>query len=454
MVQVSERNWDGSIDYCRIHDVLHSLAIQKAKEDNFMMACSKIDEMQNCSQQTRRLAIHQTDYEAVELYGKLMPSATPNLRSLYISHHNTLITMPKVSQLVHLKALHYPLSIDYEPENFGRLNQLRYFSVGLIVKSKDVCSFQKFIGGMRFLQTLDLTESDIPCDLPDCVWQVKTLRHVILPIFPRYFAGPPSSADLINLQTLMGVQTRESWKTTRLPKLPNMKYFRIKLCNIQKDTVTTLLHKLEHLISLEINEVYVPYTILDMREFPFYDRLQTLGLWLNNEEKIALDVGMLPIHLTWLDLRIFSQGDPMPVLEKLQNLRYLSLAGSGFQQMCCSAGGFVHLEELSFQHIEVEEWEIEEGALPMLKDLSLANCHLSRVPHGLQHLTLLQRLDWDQWDRTISKTMENVIRILCKHVPAIYIKPVKSDEEQISDEEKRDEEQSDEENSYELQSDD
>ncbi|KAJ4794713.1 Disease resistance protein (CC-NBS-LRR class) family [Rhynchospora pubera] len=422
MVQVSKRNWDGSIVCCRIHDILHSLAIEKAKEDNFLTACSKIVEMQNWSQQTRRLAIHR-EIVMAKVTELLMSSATPNLRSLWFFE---IDLMPKISQFVYLKVLHSNSwrQIDYEPEKFGRLNQLRYFRATFCVHSEDVCSFQKFISGMRFLQTLNLNGSKIPCDLPDCVWHVKTLRHVIL---PPYLAGPPPSIHLINIQTLEGVRSRESWETTGVPKLPNLKCFHIQLCNIQEDTNITLLGTLEHLISLEIDERYVPFPIIDIREFPFYHRLQTLNLLLNDQKKVALEVGMLPIHLTWLKLYIFSQGDPMPVLEKLQNLRCLWLAGSGFQQMCCSSGGFVQLEELSLELKQVEEWEIEEGALPMLKQLFIFYCHLRRVPCGLQHLTLLQRLVWISWGPTISKTMENEIRSLCKHVPSIDIKPVESD---------------------------
>ncbi|KAJ3700827.1 hypothetical protein LUZ61_004532 [Rhynchospora tenuis] len=429
MVQVSRRNWDGSILHCRIHDVLHSLAIKKAKEDNFFMACSKIDDMQNCNQQTRRLAINHciATTEVAELYGKLMSSTTPNLRSLLCPPSFLLgykVLMPKVSQLVYLKVLHHDWKFDfYEPEKFGRLNQLRYFRARLKVKREDVCSFQKFIGGMRFLQTLDISYSRIPCDLPDCVWHVKTLKHVML---PRYLAGPPPSIDLTNIQLLLGVRSIESWETIGAPKLTNLKCFRIQLCKIQRDTITTMLGTLEHLISLDIYEEDVPFTIFDMREFTFYHQLQTLVLWFNDQKKIALDVGMLPIHLTKLSLdNIFSQGDPMPVLEKLENLKYLQLLGSGFERMCCSAGGFVQLEELRLELKQVEEWKIEEGALPMLKFLEVNNCHLLHIPGGLQHLTLLQKLNWILYGgRTISKTKENEIRSVCKHVSSFYIHPV------------------------------
>ncbi|KAJ1703365.1 hypothetical protein LUZ63_003144 [Rhynchospora breviuscula] len=221
MIQVSKRSFDGSITFCRMHDLLYGLAIQKAKEDNFLMACSKINDVQNCSQ-TRRMAIHDDSWkiscnlkeahaakhEMEELYGESMASKTPNMRSLL-----SFRLIPKVSQLKHLKVLSHKrwARVDlYEPEMFGRLNQLRYVELSLEVdRNKDVYNFQKFISGMRFLQTLDLSGGPI-CDLPDCIWYVKTLRHVLLPDYSWHAltSGPLPSAALVNLQTLSGVTNR------------------------------------------------------------------------------------------------------------------------------------------------------------------------------------------------------------------------------------------------------
>ncbi|KAJ4804037.1 Nbs-lrr resistance protein [Rhynchospora pubera] len=100
MIQVSEGDYDGSI-ICRIHDVLHDLAIQKAKYDNFLMVCSKSEDLQNCGQM-RRLAINDNSWyskgkEREELYYNIA-SASPNLRSLFSWNR-----MPKVAELMHLR---------------------------------------------------------------------------------------------------------------------------------------------------------------------------------------------------------------------------------------------------------------------------------------------------------------------------------------------------------------
>ncbi|KAJ4804036.1 Disease resistance protein (CC-NBS-LRR class) family [Rhynchospora pubera] len=427
MIQVSHRDFDGSITFCRIHDLLHSLAIQKAKDDNFLMVCSKSEDLQNCGQM-RRLAIHGSSWdskgkESEELYYNIA-SASPNLRSLFSWER-----IPKIAELMHLRVL-CTMSIHTDTENhekFGRLSLLRYVQPMLWVESKkDIQNFQKFIGGMKFLQTLDLRGSMISGDLPDCLWHVKTLRHVLLD-WEQHSSGPLPSVDLVNLQTLSGVVPRESWEAKGLPKIPNVKILRIRSSNeSQWNTIAALLGTVEHLTSLNISGNDIPLNIIDMRGFPFYHRLQSLKLisinkWdTSDTKKISLDHVMLPIHLTELELyNLQFQEDPMAVLRKLENLRQLLISCIKIQQLCCFAGVFGQLEFLEIFNLEqLEELKIEEGAMPALKKLAVIFCPKLRVPSGLQNLTVLQNLVWHS---RISEGMENQIRSICKHVPSIDI---------------------------------
>ncbi|XP_058068503.1 disease resistance protein RPH8A-like [Magnolia sinica] len=87
--------------------------------------------------------------------------------------------------------------------------------------------------------------------------------------------------------------------------------------------------------------------------------------------------------------------DPMATLEKLPNLRILRLLLDSYmgKEMVCSAQGFPQLESLHvIQLPELEEWIIEEGAMPRLLHLLIWNCyHLKMLP-GLQHVTILKKL--------------------------------------------------------------
>ncbi|KAJ1697452.1 hypothetical protein LUZ63_005964 [Rhynchospora breviuscula] len=111
---------------------------------------------------------------------------------------------------------------------------------------------------------------------------------------------------------------------------------------------------------------------------------------------------MLPPHLTELSPRGFEfVSDPMPMLEKLRSLNTLHISVRGapdpstIRRIKCSAGAFEQLEELLLEDLKVEEWEIEMGAMPMLKRLRIRDCSPLSVPPALIHfLDRLQYLHW------------------------------------------------------------
>ncbi|XP_078149111.1 disease resistance protein RPP13-like [Carex rostrata] len=410
LVQVLHRDTDDSITYCRIHDLLRELAILKAKEDNFITICSNPDNWKS-SAKARRVAVHYSGCS------ELMEHANPNLRSLVCFED----TMPNCSRQRLLKVLHHKApSVDFEC--FHGLNQLRYCELIGTLSSNRI-SFESFIRGLKFVETLNFYQLQDHGDLHDDIWNVKTLRHVMLN-YMDYTAGPSSSADLKNLQTLRGVKCRESWNA-QLPKLPNLRDLDIKVENsFSWDVMAKLLDTLNHLTRLYLHGSEVPQTIVEMQRFPFYQHLQSLMLReesssLNN--KLSLEVRMFPIHVTVLQLYDLQfKEDPLPVLEKLRSLRLLLLEGEVNRKMSCSDGGFQQLHDLCFRSLtNLEEWEIKAGAMPILNNVYLFDCDKLRVPLGLQYLSNLKQLN------IISCTELNEhkdeIRNICKHVPEIEI---------------------------------
>ena len=83
----------------------------------------------------------------------------------------------------------------------------------------------------------------------------------------------------------------------------------------------------------------------------------------------------------------------------------------------CSSGGFSQLEVLKLYYSSMEEWEIEEGAMPILKKLWIDGCGELGVPQGLQYLTNLQELWWPD----VGNSKANLVRNLCQHVPSINL---------------------------------
>ncbi|XP_078149142.1 disease resistance protein RPP13-like [Carex rostrata] len=406
LVQVLQRSdVDDSITHCRIHDLLRELAILKAKEDNFLTICSNPDNWKS-SAKARRVAVHYSGCS------ELMEHANPNLHSLVCFED----TMPNCSRQRLLKVLHYRApSVDFEC--FHGLNQLRYCEfIGKL--SSNRISFESFIRGLKFVETLDFYRLEDHGDLHDDIWNVKTLRHVMLN-FEEYTAGPSSSADLKNLQTLCFVKSRESWNA-QLPKLPNLRYLAIKVENsFSWDIMAKLLDTLNHLTDLYLRGSEVPQTIVEMQRFPFYQHLQSLCLQEESSSpnnKLSLEVGMFPIHVTVLQLYgLQFKEDPLPVLEKLRSLRSLVLDKEENRKMSCSDGGFQQLHQLWFRSLtNLEEWEIKAGAMPILNEVNLHFCHKLRVPLGLQYLSNLKQLKILSCNELNEHKDE--IRNICEHV--------------------------------------
>ena len=103
-------------------------------------------------------------------------------------------------------------------------------------------------------------------------------------------------------------------------------------------------------------------------------------------------------HLAELNLEYNClEEDPMPTLEKLPNLKILRLLGSYMpfleKDMVCSEWGFPLLQYLFLCNLYLEEWRVEEGAMPSLSHLTINYyTRLKTILDGLRFITTLQQL--------------------------------------------------------------
>ncbi|KAK9016510.1 hypothetical protein V6N11_079006 [Hibiscus sabdariffa] len=122
--------------------------------------------------------------------------------------------------------------------------------------------------------------------------------------------------------------------------------------------------------------------------------------------KLSLDVEISELpeyvysssYLAYLNLRMCKlKEDPMPTLEKLPSLRVLELHALAFEgkEVFCSTQGFPKLESLTlFGLHNLEEWKVDDGAMPRLWQLGIEWCQeLKMVPDGLRYITMLQELE-------------------------------------------------------------
>ncbi|WOK96016.1 putative disease resistance RPP8-like protein 2 [Canna indica] len=420
MLQVSMRRSNGTVKMCMVHDLLLDLAISEAKEDGFLAVYDNSDKRNNFS--CRRAAFH------TNLWTE--GSHNPSLRSVlafnitqpicnfgdYIIQFKLLRVMDLTYSNEDYRNLHLPVEI----KEFMHLRYLRFKNSGLRALPSSV-------GDLPNLQIFHVEGHNLPA-IPEGLWRLNMLRYVTFIELQSesVIAGPPSFADLSNLQTLQGIYLMPSWHN-ELPIVNNLRKLSIKLQDHEANgqILSRLMEKLGQLVSLKIRGKVIP-SDFDTRAFTTNDCLQIMYLW-GSWSRNSLATHDFPRHLTKLTLVWSSlEQDPMPALERLQCLRVLRLLDWSYcgTKMVCSAGGFQKLEILWLESLgNLQLWEMESGTMLNLTYLSIKNCSQLIMLPDLQFSIRLQELTLHCVPKIIDRIVENVGDdwYKVKHVPSISI---------------------------------
>ena len=131
--------------------------------------------------------------------------------------------------------------------------------------------------------------------------------------------------------------------------------------------------------------------------------------------------------LTYLKLvRSCLSEDPMHVLQKLHNLRYLWLLNSYTgKTMECDRGGFPHLLVLKFEKLgELEDFYVHEQAMQKLVGFEIDTCRSLKIPGSLKQLKTLHQLKLTKMPKMFTKTIEETQGKIWKNLaesPAIIV---------------------------------
>ncbi|XP_078161819.1 putative disease resistance RPP8-like protein 2 [Carex rostrata] len=308
MVQVSERSCIGKIKYCHTHDLLRDLAIQKAKENNFLTVVSKNDTNLSCRTSARRAALH--GYEMIE-------QASTNLRPLI-----SFADEPNFNRFRALRVLHISIALNkpLHGTNYLKLKGLKYFAFN--------CTdfyWSKYCGEhptyrffkrppltyMKNLQTVcaSFCKSQVWAHnkFPQSFWGNKQLRHIKFTCYCSCKVvpeGPPSAADLQNLLTLKGVRPRQDW-VAELPNFPNIRKLGIIIPEDVAGEPLIMLSNLNHLGSLHLKMTHNGQMTLPdcISAFRNHNSLHSFSLeggkWPRKE---VGDCTLFPPHLVKLSL--------------------------------------------------------------------------------------------------------------------------------------------------------
>ncbi|KAJ9160196.1 hypothetical protein P3X46_025618 [Hevea brasiliensis] len=464
VVQVSQRDHTGiGVKRCRIHDLVRDMCISKARDENFLGVMQHTeDAVTNSSSSTlqltssikwRRIAIHPrisgNDAIKWKFYVPLLKSGDSHLRSLFYFNEDGMqkfyMTRQQGRFIFENFRLLRVLKIDNIwqsrlPWEIGHLIHLRYLGLyGARMNDRVKClclessPLPSSIGNLRSLYTLDL-RNNYMIILPAALSKLECLRHLL---GDSYSLRQVRLEKLRHLETLKCVQAEYLIKTDAVRKLINLRNLSIEF--EAKEEVEVVLRspifELGRLRSLKM----LMLMGMPMESFPNLEplsslhRLTKVELWgaiPEDPHSLHHNLEYLPASLAKLTL-IYSQlkRDPMGILEKLPNLRFLRFDSHSYEgsKMVCSAHGFPQLETLTLARLhELKEWEIEEGAMPCLKTLQLLYLsELKMIPEGLKSVTTIQELKITRMTKEFVKRVKVIDGVegedfeKVRHIPSI-----------------------------------
>lgn len=404
MIQVAEKRHNGKIKTCRIHDLLRDLALSEAKECKFLQILENINFCPSMTS-TRRIAVHTT----LETYMHFRQSNS-HLRSMlcfsrYDEFHRrdqwiSLFRSHKLLRVVDLEGV----TAHVLPKEMRELIHLRYLGL----KNTKLQRIPFSIDNLRNLQTLDIRGTKIS-RVPNEIWKMQSIRHLYLHK-TAITGNPPAYVSSMNLATLSTVSIYGNiWIPNFLGKLTSLRKLGIHGCfGSQAEALSKSLLKL---ITLENFSLIGTDPILEPTLRLILSLFNIHKLYLSGPiEKLPEPQHIQP-NLSKLSLKMSQLvHDPFTTLERLPNLRMLKLLSNSFsgRKMVCSSDGFPRLHILELQDLDnLEEWRVEEGALPSLRRLIISGCQeLKMLPEGLQHVTSLKELVVEDMPETFVDRIE------------------------------------------------
>ena len=263
------------------------------------------------------------------------------------------------------------------PKDIGCLIHLRYLSL----KNSNINKVPSSIGNLRCLETLDLRIFSKP-RVPNVFKYMKQLKHLYLPRSHRVCCKL-ELGNLSYLQTLVNVQPKTIQIPTRF-KLNGLRVLKVKNNKRAQDAIQMLILRCPHIEKLHLYK-HLKQLPKAHQFSPNLAKLTLLGTKLEEDRMETLE--KLPNLKILCFRRVFEKSPD-------SNHQYVGCGSFNGKNMVCSERGFPLLQSLLLSNLyDLEEWRVEEGAMPSLCRLEIEFCdRLMTVPDGLRFITTLQEL--------------------------------------------------------------
>ncbi|KAL3338838.1 hypothetical protein AABB24_027791 [Solanum stoloniferum] len=377
LVQVTNTFWE-RVAECRVHDLLHDLAIQKASEVKFF------DVYDPRSHSISSLCIRHGIHSAGERYLSSLDLSNLKLRSIMFFDPDfckmSLINFRSVFQ--HLYVLYLDMhdgNKSIVPDAIGSLCHLK------LLRLRGIHDLPSSIGNLKNLQTLDvISVYAFYCQLPRETVDLINLRHLVA----QYTKPLVHISKLTSLQVLDGVAC-DQWKDVDPVDLVNLR--ELRMVSIKKSYSLNNISSLKNLSTLTLCCEDYDESFPSLEFVNCCEKLQKLWLDGRIEELPDLFSNSITMMVLWQS-RLTE--DPMPILGMLPNLRNLKLDGAyEGKEIMCSDNSFSQLEFLHLRYLEkLERWDLGTSVMPLIKGLGIHNCpNLKEIPERMKDVERLKR---------------------------------------------------------------
>ncbi|KAK7309315.1 hypothetical protein RJT34_05938 [Clitoria ternatea] len=408
MVQVGTVSSLGTVKTIRIHDLLRDLSVSKGKGEYFLKIFQQRDMAGSSTSQltkSRRHSIHSCHdrydflkHDADHSHSLLFFNREYNAdiaRKIWL--HLNFLQEKKLDFIYRKFKLLRVLELDGVrvvrlPSTIGDLIQLRYLGLRKTNLEEELPTS---LGNLHNLQTLDLRYCVFLKKIPNVIWKMVNLRHLLLNTpFDCPDTGHLRLDTLTNLQSLPHIEAG-NW----IHGLKNMTNLRqLGIYELPGQMVKSVLSNVQGLRNLNSLSLSLRS---EEDEFPIFMQLsqctQLQKLSLNGRIKKLPDPHEFPPNLLKLTLHnSHLQKESIAKLERLPNLKMLILGKEAYNwpELTFNAEGFLQLYILRLVQLkELEEWTVEENAMPRLEHMVIEGCEkLRKIPDGLKAITSMKKL--------------------------------------------------------------
>ncbi|KAH0634526.1 hypothetical protein KY284_037312 [Solanum tuberosum] len=369
VVMLSKRSYNGKVEYCQVHDVVHHFCLEKSREENFMLAVKgQYIQFQPLDWKGSRVTFSFSEEHSKlgSLVSKTQKPFHQHLRSLITTNESIcVIPVCQINELRLLKVL--DLSSYYVESlllaRLNPLNQLKYLAVWAGTFYFDPQSH------LPHIETLIVTNCFYNVRLPVSFLEMEKLRHV-------HFTGAgfdkqdlfEGSSKLENLRILKEIEEFPiDWLDVLSRRCPNLQQLQITF----EDDEEPFCPKLESLTQLQ-----------DLQLSFVHPRILS-GL-------------QLPSNLNKLVLKGIHIESAISFIAELPSLEYLQLLDVCFPQSeewCLGDIAFHKLKLLKLVQLNISKWDASEESFPLLETLVIKKCDdLEEIPLSFADIPSLKQI--------------------------------------------------------------